>query len=235
MVNANNADQVYTTGDDTKIFYDDDLMVSNESDYDCADMQNDGQPDKTYYFNGVQTLFHHVMSRINVKFIQSSKDLNDDEISLPSGQTINIIVKKVAFDGIYTTASYSANPGGIEAWHDFKDQTDGAVIYSDETFGTSLNTTEAKTVVSGYFAIPQDMVANQQKITVTYDIVSTIDGYQYREKNFTESAYLTKAGVDWTVNKDITYTITLSPIRMPILFTATAEDWTDGASINLTD
>ena len=219
-VPADIEDQNYTVGADGLVFYDDDLMVSDEYDADCAWMQTNDEHE--YGFDGVPTLFRHVMSRVNVSFVQN----NDFQVNYYDSLKINIY--SVKLNGIYTRGSYAALASG-DKWSGRGGITDGAVIYDDIVGSDAISTNSAHpdTLVRNYIVLPQTIAANQQEIEIFYRISAYVEGYVFTE-DVTEKAWLNAANRNWEESTDLTYTITLFAIReLPIQFTATCEPWVD--------
>ena len=205
-----------------------DLMVSKEElcDYDCeATYTNNGSPtldDGTVitspygsYLLGVPTHFKHILTRLAFKFKMN------DQVSQYDHQ--RIVVTDVTLHNLYSKGTYTSGTG---EWSSLAlPVTDCTVL----TGGETVLTTSATTLVDDYIALPQviDNVQNQQ-ISVTYKIISTVAGFLY-EETVTLTANLTLADVDaWEPGSCVTYTLSLSPARDPIVFTAaikTGYDW----------
>ena len=225
-------------------------MISNEYDVnspDAADPNNDIGP--VYgTFTGVPTLFTHILTRIKVRFYQ------DATISVDYYDSQTIRILSVKFKDVYTSGTFKATPVltsnpdpthdpygtyyaptiGASSWTSLGGVSD-AVLF-DSLVGTDAISTSSgapTVVVEDYFALPQALVASGQKLEVKYRITSTKDDYIFSEEA-TDEAYLNSTP-DWTPNTDITLTVKLSAIRtIPIEFTATAANWTDGQSYHLT-
>ena len=72
-VPARKDEQHFSTGYDDIVFYNDDIMVAEElddEDYKCEDFQN-SSPSATYWFDGVRTLFKHVMTKLNFRLLRT--------------------------------------------------------------------------------------------------------------------------------------------------------------------
>lgn len=251
-VPADKKSQLHSTGNDGIDFYNDDLMVSIDrptdltpsdntdnsnpvyytdyyTDYDCSYYYDPTNPmPNRYEYYGIPTLFRHVMTRLNFKFIQSQYVADEYQ-----SQQISIL--KVKLNNILTKGTYTQY---TDSWSTVPASSTSGVIYDNPLGNVTINqvpasgTPEPSLLVEGYIAMPQAIVANTQEIEVTYRITSkskVVDGGYIFTEQLTEKAYLYSAGKNWDIGTDLTYTITLHATRnQAIEFTATCEKWQDG-------
>lgn len=206
--------------------YTHDLMVSGneECDYDCAATYTNSAPTldngtvigAAYgdYQVGVRTQFNHILTLLQFRFQRQNIDVHYD--------SQRIEVTDITLTNLNSSGNYTAGTG---LWTGQGDVVASSTLLSggSERIVTAGDPEGATTVISHYLALPQTVSA--QQITVSYRIISTIAGILYSE-NVTQTALLSGAGIsEWLAGKSVTYTITLSPVRDPIVFTATSQDW----------
>lgn len=208
---------------------------------------------ETYGFEGVPTLFHHALAKLNFK-VQNGN--NDDGVYL-----WEVIVNSITVTGVYNQGKLTLNndntkTSGVGKWtlptnnvwtplpedDPATPETEnpstatlnwtGSLILSDETpiaFDEKI-----------VYVLPQMLKVNQQKVTVNYDIVQyqliDADGNPatpsvktlVSQENYTTEKDLSDGGlVHWQMNKNITYTLSFNPIGEMILFAPAVEAWED--------
>lgn len=198
----------------------------------------------SYGFDGVPTLFRHALAKVNFKVQNGlptdgvySYDIKVNSI------TLNVYNKgSVTLENDGTTGDASRGTWSV----------DGNVW--TPTAGSSkvdLTWTEAVTLSDGtakdyatrtQYVLPQTLTAGDQKITVNYTVTQyqtiTIDGTPTKTK-ISEQTYEPTLDLrsdllpSWQMNKNITYTISLSSIGTQILFAPAVEEW-ETASGNVT-
>ena len=191
-----------------------------------------------YGFEGVPTLFRHALAKVNFKVQNGlptdgvySYDIKVNSI------TLNVYNKgSVTLENDGTTGDASRGTWSV----------DGNVW--TPTAGSSkvdLTWTEAVTLSDGtakdyatrtQYVLPQTLTAGDQEITVNYTVTQyqtiTIAGTPTKTK-ISEQTYEPTLDLrsdllpSWQMNKNITYTISLSSIGTQILFAPAVEDWVD--------
>ena len=204
-----------------------------------------GDPDplvNDYGFAGVPTLFRHALAKVNFK-VQNGKptdgvysyDIKVDSITL-----------NVYKQGSVTLTSAGTTPATRGTW-----SVENNVWTPKTGSKGDLTWTEAVTLSDGtakdyatrtQYVLPQTLTAGDQKITVNYTVTQyqniIIDGTETKTK-ISEQTYNTTLDLysavlpRWQMNKNITYTISLSSIGTQILFAPAVEEW-ETASGNVT-
>lgn len=195
-----------------------------------------------YGFEGVPTLFHHALAKINFK-VQNAKptdgiysyDIKVNSIALKVYNQGSVILTNdgttaasrgtwtLPTDNVWTPTDADAQPAATLTWTDDVTLSDNiAVAYADRT----------------QYVLPQTLGASKQKITVNYTVTQyqTIGGTKTKisEETYDPTYDLYSAVLPrWEMNKNITYTISLSSIGTQILFAPAVEEW-EPASGNVT-
>ena len=209
---------------------------------------------ETYGFEGVPTLFHHALAKLNFK-VQNGNYDNDDVYRW------EVIVNSITVTGVYNQGKLTlkntdaTTPGVCEwtlptnsVWTPLPED-DPATPETETPSTTTLSWTgpltlsnETATVFDEktVYVLPQTLKAAQQIVTVDYDIVQ----YQLidtdsnpatpsvqtfvSQKNYTTDKNLSDGALaHWQMNKNITYTLSFSPIGEMILFAPAVEAWVD--------
>ena len=192
----------------------------------------------SYGFEGVPTLFHHALAKVNFK-VQNA--LPTDGVYSYEIK-VNGITLKVYNQGSVTLTNNGTTAASRGTW---TLPTGNVWTPTDEDTYATLNWTADVTLsndtVKDYatriqYVLPQTLVADKQKITVNYTVTQyqtiTIDGTPTKTK-ISEKTYdptldlRSDALPSWQMNKDITYTIALSSIGTQILFAPAVKDWDD--------
>lgn len=240
----------YTVGND-------DVMYASKAIRFTAN-QNAGDNDtslgygETYGFEGVPTLFHHALAKLNFK-VQNGNPA--DGVYL-----WEVIVNSITVTGVYNQGKLTLNnnnaitPGVCEwtlptnsVWTPLP--VDNPATPENETSTTTLSWTgpltlsnETATVFDEkiVYVLPQTLKAAQQIVTVDYDIVQyqmiDTDGDPatdpvktfVSQKKYTTPKNLSDGALNhWQMNKNITYTLSFSPVGEMILFAPAVEAWED--------
>lgn len=241
----------YTVGND-------DVMYASKAIRFTAN-QNAGDNDtslgygETYGFEGVPTLFHHALAKLNFK-VQNGRPT--DGVYL-----WEVIVNSITVTGVYnqgklTLNNNNATTPGVGEWT-LPDPCVWTPLPEDDPATPGIIETPSTTILSWtgsltlsdatataydaktVYVLPQTLKADQQTVTVNYDIV------QYQEidtdgdlgtdpvKTFVSQKNYTTTPIDlksvalehWQMNKNITYTLSFNPTGEMILFAPAVEEW----------
>lgn len=217
---------------------------------DNANQVEDGQN----AFEGVPTIFRHAGAKVKVNVI-----LGENEKTEAVTGTVTkweVVLKQVVLAGVYTKGScvltLSDTNTGIIPWTKPADSLGYFVWTPDLTITNDEDNTlyknvqhynlvkgEGVNVIPEFYALPQTLVAGQQKIALTVDIKT------YRklagETDFTpaltqsdkvvsadlliDTADLNTSVFAWQMNQAITYNITLGPAGRQITFDPAVDAW----------
>ena len=195
---------------------------------------------KDYGFRGVPTLFRHALAKVNFK-VQNAKPI-DDIYSYDI--KVNSITLKVYNQGSVTLensgtthatrGTWSVSGSAVNVW----EPTTGS--YATLVWNIPVTLTPTAPIASysprTQYVLPQTLVTGDQKITVDYTVTQyqTIGGTKTKisEQNYTPTLDLYSAVLPhWEMNKNITYTISLSSIGTQILFAPAVEEWEAASGI----
>ena len=198
----------------------------------------------TYFYNGVPTLFHHALAKlnINIKTAYDEKVLKEGEDETKWAITVkdlslNDFFNKgsanldLATDGSWTLPSGNVwTPSGSRVDKDFDLPTDATINKDGKDF------------VNDYFVLPQDLAAGQT-IKIVVDIVTTLpNGKTITETGVVVEAKLGESSIDaWEMNKQISYDLIIVPAKagddgepVAILFDPAVADWEDATASGIT-
>lgn len=216
---------------------------------DNANQIEDGQN----AYEGVPTIFRHAGAKVKVNVI-----LGENEKTEAATGTVtkwDVTLKGVVLTGVYTkgsvTLDLSGNGTGIVAWTKPVD-ANGYYVWTPDTSVTNdenntiykdvqeriLAKNVGQTVIPEFYALPQTLAADQQKIALTVKITT------YRklatETEFTkildqekvvsadlliDTNDLNTSVFAWEMNQAITYNITLGPAGKQITFDPAIDAW----------
>lgn len=200
---------------------------------------------ETYFYEGVPTLFHHALAKININV----KTSYDEKVMVEGEDETSweITVKKLDIQNYYNTGSVELALDEDDAW----ELPAGAVWANDgkavdeQEFDLPEDATisvDSKAFVEDYFVLPQDLDA-EQTIEIVVDIVTNLpNGNTITETGVKLTASMsTETFTAWQMNKDITYDLIITPAAGPydepiaILFDPAVKDWetADPASIEI--
>lgn len=182
-----------------------------------------------YGFDGVPTLFHHALAKVNfvVKNYEpvhghTSYEIVVDEIKLNTYDT-----------GSVTLTNTGTTPATRGTWsvtdNVWEPDTTGGTVELTWADATNL-TTDAEHAYAPrtQYVLPQTL-SDDVTVSVTYTVTQKSDGDFVSKKTTTaDPIKLNEMGLArWEMNKNITYTITISVANNQILFAPAVEDWVD--------
>ena len=189
----------------------------------------------SYGFDGVPTLFRHALAKVNFKV---KNGLPTDGV-YSYDIKVNSITLKVYNQGSVTlTNGTSTTPATRGTWsvaNNVWTPTDPDT-YATLTWTADVTLSDDTAVdyaARTQYVLPQTFVAGKQTIAVDYTVTQyqTIAGVKTKvgTKNYTPAPFdLEGLTLDsWEMNKNITYTISLSSIGTQILFAPAVEEWVD--------
>ncbi len=202
-----------------------DLMVSNV----VAD-QYFGHTNSTYDSGQRGTVdlhFHHTLTKVQFKFKTDLTDGNTT-LNLTKAQLTKVYNTNKLTVG-YTNSTSTANGGTTSyTWGDASTETEYDITINGTTPSDSapksLSTSATEpTAADVFLMVPQTIAADQQKITLTWTV--TTAGYTTTNTKTFDLNDIMNSGthIDWGMNQQITYTITISP--KAIYFTASVAGW----------
>lgn len=198
-------------------------------------------------FTGIPTLFNHALAKLNFKVA-----LNDTEALADVVWTAQ--VTKITVEGVYDTGKLvltTTVPTGDNKAQSLWTLPSPAAIWTkvgdtkaaERNWVETVSLTEtdhgvnAKTFDAGetYYVLPQAIVNDGQKGTITYSLTQTVGGVSTTTNHTKPFNFYGKGLDNWEMNKNITYTLTIVPQTNKILFAPAVSDWataTGGAQIN---
>lgn len=187
-------------------------------------------------FTGIPTLFNHALAKLNFKVALSDEEGLSDVVWTAQ-------VTKITVEGVYDTGNLELTttvPTGTAKaqsnwalpspaiWTKVGDTTAAARNWVETVSLTETdNGINAKTFDAGetYYVLPQTIVNNGQKGTITYSLTQSVGGVTTTTTH-TKSFNFYGQGLDnWEMNKNITYTLTIVPHTNKILFAPAVSDW----------
>ena len=193
----------------------------------------------------VPLCFRHMMAKLNVVVTQQDPTTFENgvlayEVKLKSVTFNNIYDEgNITVDAAYVAKAITDNANTI--WSNQAGETSWTVMSSS---GTSLQTNTidgtvpnkvltSKTPVNYasnavYYAMPQQIVDGVQEIAVAYQVVTTFKSGTETTRDYTRTINLKDIAAvqNWYTNKNITYTINISPAKLTaITFSAHEENW----------
>ena len=193
-------------------------------------------------FTGIPTLFNHALAKLNFKVALSDEEGLSDVVWTAQ-------VTKITVEGVYDTGNLELTtsvPGGTnEAQSNWTLPSPAIWTKVGDTQAVARNWVETVALEEGdvktfdametYYVLPQAIVNNVQKGTITYSLTQSVGGVS-TTTNHTKPFNFHGKGLDnWEMNKNITYTLTIVPHTNKILFAPAVTDWataTGGAQIN---
>ena len=188
-------------------------------------------------FTGVPTFFRHALAKVNFK-VQNAKP-TDGVYSYDI--KVNSITLNVYNQGSVTLTSAGTNTASLGSWSVDKNVWTPTTGSSKVDLNWTADVTLSDKTAVAYatrtqYVLPQTLVAGDQKITVNYTVTQyqTISGVKTKisEQTYEPTLDLYSAVLpSWQMNKNITYTISLSSIGTQILFAPAVEDWVDAEGL----
>ena len=177
---------------------------------------------RTYYYDGVPTLFHHALAKVNFQIKAAYTEVEDPETHTKTKWDIE--VESVKVNNILSSGSFTLNLNGT-SW----DKPAGSVWTPD---GTTTNMDLDLTGVpnplvdgtvynldSDVFVMPQTLTGGNQEVVIkvtitTYRDINDGNGYvQVLQENGVEiQGNLSGGTMDaWKMNQNVTYSFNFAP------------------------
>lgn len=181
-------------------------------------------------FDGIPTLFRHALAKLNFK-VALDDQVNDANV------TWSMVVNSIKINGVYSKGELNLTttiPGGTAAgyvpWSGIWSNDGSTVVtktWADDTLVIAEEATAVAYNPQTYYVLPQTLVAGQQTLTIDYTLTRVAPGMANDVTNYVKTLNFTSGtGVtEWAMNKNITYTITVSTKTDAILFAPKVEDW----------
>ena len=191
----------------------------------------------TYYYDGVPTLFHHALAKVNFQIKAAYTEVTDPETGTKTKWDIK--VESVKVNNILSSGSFTLNLNGT-SWDKPADSVwtpDGTTTNMDLDLTGVPNPLVDGTVYnldSDVFVMPQILTGGNQEVVIkvtitTYRDINDGNGYvQVLQENGVEiQGNLSGGTMDaWKMNQNVTYSFNFAPR----LGTTTTDD-TDGDGI----
>lgn len=191
----------------------------------------------TYYYDGVPTLFHHALAKVNFQIKAAYTEVTDPETGTKTKWDIK--VESVKVNNILSSGSFTLNLNGT-SWDKPADSVwtpDGTTTNMDLDLTGVPNPLVDGTVYnldSDVFVMPQILTGGNQEVVIkvtitTYRDINDGNGYvQVLQENGVEiQGNLSGGTMDaWKMNQNVTYSFNFAPS----LGTTTTDD-TDGDGI----
>lgn len=185
----------------------------------------------------VALLFRHLLSKVNITVSQKVREDTDDARWLVTVNDIKVEGLKNAGEVVINN-SWDATDGD-KLWDTTNGSETWQVTNGDKSLYESINAGASETPYASaatYYMLPQELVADTQKITIDYTIETDYLGNP-TQLNTTETYSKTFdlkgiSGINaWYMNKNITYNILIDPSSTlnPITFTVNEEEWGVGS------
>lgn len=184
-----------------------------------------------YGFEGVPTLFHHALAKIN--FVVKNSTPSDGHIT-----TYEIVVDEIKLNtynkgNVTLTNNGGTTPATRGTWsvtdNVWTPVTTGGTVELKWEDATNLTTdTEHAYNPRTQYVLPQ-ILTDAVTASVKYTVTQKSNGAFVSKKTYTpDPIKLNTMGLaKWEMNKNITYTITISVNNNQILFAPAVENWTD--------
>ena len=217
---------------------------------DNIDQVDDGQN----AYEGVPTIFRHAGSKIKVNVILGENEKTEADGTVTKW---DVTVKNVLLYGIYVKGSCTLNLSsttatGLVPWEKPKDANDYYVWDADKTVTNSesnvlyidntvrnLEKNVGQTVIPETYMLPQALAAGQQRIRLTFDVVTyrKAPGASAFSPALTQNDVVANADLlidtgnvstsvfAWQMNQYIVYNITIGPAGKQITFDPAIDDW----------
>ena len=185
-------------------------------------------------FNGIPTLFNHALAKLNFKVALSDTEGLEDVVWTAE-------VTKITVEGVYDTGNLELKTtvptGDNKAQSTWTLPTPAIWTKVGDTKadernweGTvALEEGDVKTFDAGetYYVLPQAIEDNVQKGTITYSLTQSVGGVTTTTNHTKSFNFYGKLLDNWEMNKNITYTLTITPKTNTILFAPAVTEWTD--------
>ena len=213
-------DENYANTTTTNLMYAD-FVESQSYDYDS----DSGNANST-----VALKFRHVLAKLNVIVHQANPN------PIPAGITgYSVTVNSLSFKGLLCEGSLEVKEGVYEGatknylWT--PSTTDPAPTANWNIINSAQSIESADFTLGDYFVMPQAIPAGAT-LDINYTVTTTFSNSTTSTKSFSKSVNLkeikdgsSNAITEWKTNKNVTYTINISPAGLkPIIFTANEEE-----------
>lgn len=190
-------------------------------------------------FTGVPTLFRHALAKVNFKVQNAypaetenpaiTYEIVVDNITLKTYNTGDVTLTNAvtANDATATQGSWSVDDN---VW---TPDTSVSLATLNWAAGTPLTNDSAVAYGNAQYVLPQEL-EDEVTVSVTYTVTQKHNGTTIGVKQYTpDPIKVNDMGLDsWEMNKNITYTISISAKRNQIFFAPAVENWTDDADGN---
>ena len=175
-----------------------------------------------HFADGVPTLFHHKLTRVNFQFA-----LAEDASAFANITDVYIVVRSASIVNIKNTGSYANN-----AWAPTTATAEYAFVNSDKELKTKNEFKDAD--VKDRILLPQELVASAdnapgQQLKISYAIFTKYVGSDdYLEEKIENELYDLKGTTvsAWNQNMDVLYKVSIYPTEQnPIYFDPAVKAW----------
>ena len=189
-------------------------------------------------FAGVPTLFHHALAKVNFK-VQNANPVDATNSAYKYKIIVNSITLNVYNQGTLTLTNDGTdddaslgtwNKPTNEVWNPTDVNALEELIWEDDTLVLADGTAKDYATRTQY-VLPQTLVTGKQDITVDYTVIQMHNTTEISRKRYDPvTVDLNTLGLDhWQMNKNITYTISISKESAQILFAPSVEEWGSAA------
>lgn len=196
----------------------------------------------SYGFEGVPTLFHHALAKVNFNVQNAypaetensdiTYEIVVDNITLSTYNTGNVTLTNAgttpASRGAWSVRNNVWTPSGNLATLTWEEEDDAITVLADDSVVAYADRTQ--------YVLPQTL-SDDVTVSVTYTVTQKQDGTTISVKQYTpDPIKLNTMGLtSWEMNKNITYTISIIAKSNQILFAPAVEEWsTDDADGEVT-
>ena len=228
----------------------DNILIADEAWRYRGNTANGTQYNGDLITNGVPTLFHHLLSKVEIKMgMTTAVDANNNTV------TYEVVLQDAKLEGLYAAGTISlknADPstsGTRRAWWSTAaptylwTPTSGSDADDLEfvTSNTNLSTTSSAILAKRSF-MPQ-LLGDDARLVLTYTITTKSNGVVTSSENDIPASIVlntikkinNEPIVDWQPNVEYTYNILVNPISKEILLEPTvASEWGFADDINVT-
>ena len=187
-------------------------------------------------FEGVPTLFHHALAKVNFKV----QNANPEDGAFKYEIIVNSITLNVYKQGTLVltnngTITDASRGRWTNATNNVWTPTSGSALaeltWADNTLVLADGTAKDYATRIQY-VLPQTLEDGKQTITVDYTVIQKQNTTEISRKNYDPvTVDLNTLGLtSWEMNKNITYTISISKESAQILFAPSVEEWVDDAT-----
>ena len=183
----------------------------------------------TYGFDGVPTLFHHALAKVNFEV----KNAYPAETATGANTTYEIVVDKITLNTHHTGSVTLTNTGTTAAsrgaWSVANNVWTPTSALTALEWTSNVNLADDSVVAYAtrtQYVLPQTL-ADDVTVEVVYTVTQKQDGTTISVKQYTPAAIkLNTMGLtSWEMNKNITYTISIIAKSNQIFFDPAVEDW----------